>query len=185
MCKWSFYSQTTQLCFADWHHSALRISCIVTLNSKLANGLSAKKKREKRIQNLPAGHAIVLRRVASFSASWQFSVTPPPPPSSPDAGLAGKKHLPTLAHSWTLLRNRGDTCVYVYTYIHIIYTYIYIYVDVHIQLLKCKCICWSRSALPSLPPHTIKFIPIRKFNSKHPHLTVIFGVRWEKDKFPS
>jgi len=130
MCKCSFYSQTTQLCFADWHHSALRISCIVALCSKHANRISAQKKREKGIQNVPAGHAIVLRRVASFSASCQFtsvSVTPPPPPSSPDAGLAGKKHLLMLAHSWTLLRNRGDTCVHVYVYIHI-YKYIYIYI---------------------------------------------------------
>jgi len=91
------------------------------------NGLLGLKKRgQKGRENLPAGHAIVFRRLASFIASCQFTS---PPPSSPGAGLAGKKLLPTLAHSWTLLRNRGDTCVYVYIYIQI---YAYIYVDVYI-----------------------------------------------------
>ena len=52
----------------------------------------------------------MLRRLASFSASCQLTSGTTPPPSSPDAGLAGKKLLPTLAHSWTLVRNRGDTC---------------------------------------------------------------------------
>ena len=132
--------------------SASRVSFIVILCSKNRSKLCGKKKGQRKT-DLPAGHAIVVCRLASFSASCQFtSVTPHPPPASSDASLAGKKLLQTLAHSWIFLRNRGDTCVYAYiytyTYIHI-YIYIYTHVDVRVKMLRCTFICRSGSGIAS------------------------------------